>query len=201
MDFYFTKRDYDLPEPQPGLVLGGESFEFSFSQSSETNTQYTTPFKHLLRFYADIGVHALPEAISEYRLLRYRDGVDVYPIKYLRREPDGSPKQKGGLNGLAQQIEERALLLNLLVPDNTGLNLLSSTNFRLILDLILLEDETLEAEGSEAKFSSLRIAIEEADSRRRQLMDKMRNGGRVITTGTSLDEVLRKVRGQQSGHV
>lgn len=201
MEFYFKERDYDLPDPQPGLVVGGESFEFSFIAASETYTQYTTPLKHVLRLYADIGHHALPEAISEFRLIRYREGVDVYPVKSLRRELDGSPKQKGGLDGLALQIEEKALLLNLLVADETGLGLLSSSDFRMILDLILLEDELFEREGSEANLLSLRIAIEEADNRRKLLMDRMRNGGRVMTTGASLDEVLRKVRAQQAGHV
>ena len=123
MDIHFTKRDYDLPEPQPGLILGGEEFEFSFSEINETHAQNTTPFKHLLRLYADIGLHALPEAVSEHRLGRYSGGVDVYPMKDLRREPDGTPKLKGGLTTLACQIEEKAFSLGLIVSSETGLNL------------------------------------------------------------------------------
>lgn len=199
MDFYFTKPDYDLPEPQPGLIVGGDDFEFSFTEINETHALNTTPFKHLLRLYADIGLHVLPEAVSEYRLGRYNGSVDVYPIKDLRREPDGTPRPKGGINSLAEQIEGRALLLGLIVPGKAGANLLSSRDFRLILDLMLFEDEMLEREGSEANYLSLRTAIGEADNRRKQLMDRMRSGGRVVAIGNSLDEVLRKVRTHQAG--
>lgn len=92
--------------------------------------------------------------------------------------------------GLIQPSENRSILRSLV----------DEKDFRMVIEQILWEDELAEMDGKETPFAEIRRIRKDTEARRKIVMDRMRQGGRIVARGDSLDEVMRKVRAQQKPH-
>lgn len=198
---------YDTPErimeqTLKGLVgpEPGNSGEFKYACNTDSHIpedpkRLGTLTDHLNTFFVDIGLEVLEECKPAHSPLgNVISGPEKLPVVKFRH-PDISPS-------LVQRLKDVSLeRLKELGTFNEEIlwffQQIPKKDFRMVIEQILWEDELAELEGREALFAEIRKIKADTEARRKIVMDRMRQGGRVVARGDSLDEVMRKVRAQQ----
>ena len=183
--------------PEPGTTR-----EFKYRGTTDSHlpedSNLGTLTNHVNAFFVDIGLEVLEECRPAHsRSGKVISGPQKKPVVRFRHPDLGSELEK------SLRIRDAAVerLKRIGIFNDEGVlwwdQQITRKDFRMVVEQILWEDELAELDGKDAPFAEIRRIKAHTEARRKIKMDRMRQGGRIVARGDSLDEVMIKVRAQQ----
>jgi hypothetical protein len=178
--------------PEPGATGEFKYANYADSHLPEDSKGLGTFTYHVNVFFVDIGLEVLEECKPAYGVSgNVISGPQKRPVVKFRHPDINRDLEKCLRSAAVKRLKE----LGVFNEESFWFDQqIEKRDFRTVVEQILWEDELAELDGKEAPFAEIRRIKADTEARRKIVMDRMRQGGRVVARGGSLDEVMRKVR-------